>query len=220
VGRDENVVGLEIAMDDEPRVSEGDGTRDLQEQLEPLCQRERVVRAIAVGRYAVDVFECEVRTALVIDTRIVEARDVWMLQRREDVALASDARSEPAIDEPEMRQLDGHLALQGSVRALSEPHDRRATRAELTHETIGPDEIPRLHLHRCRYRAELRQPPQEVAGLDGASIEQDFLERRAQVRMLGPERAQPLRALRRLEVERFIEQLAEPLPVDRIDSHG
>jgi hypothetical protein len=79
---------------------EGHRAQDVEEQRQLVAQVEPVGAAVFVGWFAVDVFERQVRAAAFVDARVVEPRDVRMLERSEDVGLACDALLDAAVDEP------------------------------------------------------------------------------------------------------------------------
>ena len=54
---DEDVVRLQVAMHDQPRVREGDGTQDVQEQRQLVAQAQALGAAVIIRRLAVDEFE-------------------------------------------------------------------------------------------------------------------------------------------------------------------
>ena len=78
-----------------------------------------------------------------------------MFERRENVTLARIVRSGPGAT-ASVRQLERHLPLLGAVRAAREPDLAHAAAAELAHEFVRADAVPRRHLPRERsWRASL-----------------------------------------------------------------
>ena len=63
-----------------------------------------------------------------------------MFETGEDLAFARDALLDAAVDEPEVRQLESHAALDGSVDELGEPDRRGAALPEFAQQAIGSDD--------------------------------------------------------------------------------
>jgi hypothetical protein len=80
----------------------------------------------------------EVREAVVGGAAVEQPRDVWMLQPRQDLALAAevpdDLRAVQAAD-----HLDGHALLVLVVGAGGEVHRAHPTVAERAQQAVGPD---------------------------------------------------------------------------------
>ena len=79
-------------MHDEVAVRVRDRGADLQQQGESRAHVELARVAIARDRLALDVFEREIRRAVVGDAAVVQLRDVRMHEPREDLALAQEAQ--------------------------------------------------------------------------------------------------------------------------------
>ncbi len=84
---DEDVGGLEVAVDDQLRVGVLDGQTHLPKQCEPSLDRELVDVAVSIRCQAVDVLQHEERRAFV-HARVQEAGDVWMPQPGERFSFA------------------------------------------------------------------------------------------------------------------------------------
>ena len=76
VGRDKNVRGLEVAMDDQILVRVLDGGAEIDEELQPLAQVELPLVAVLIERLAFDVLHYQVRLAVLRLARIDQSRDV------------------------------------------------------------------------------------------------------------------------------------------------
>src|SRR5262249_27915725 len=85
--RYQDVRRLDVAMDDEVAVREGDGAADLLKDGEPLLEGGRPALAVVEKRLALDVLHDEVRLAFGRGAAVEELRDVRMLQPRRDPAL-------------------------------------------------------------------------------------------------------------------------------------
>ena len=120
---DQDVVRLEVAVHDAvARARKLPRRRILQEQRELVAQIQAVRHgsihpAATPSTYS----RREIWPAAFVDAGVVEARDVRMLERGEDVALSRAMRcSMPRSTQPEMRQLERHAAL-GSSRRRARP---------------------------------------------------------------------------------------------------
>ena len=89
--RHQNIAGLKIAMNDEIGVRILNCASHLQKAIQPLSHTELSGIAMLGDRLAFDVFEREIRLPGVAHARVVQARDVRMRQRCQDVALTRKA---------------------------------------------------------------------------------------------------------------------------------
>ncbi|HEY7117587.1 MAG TPA: hypothetical protein VH475_13445 [Tepidisphaeraceae bacterium] len=104
--RDQDVRGLDVAVDDALLVGVLDGLADGDEQLETLAGREPVVVAILCERDARDVLHREVRPPRIGDARIHGLGNVGMVQQRERLTLGVEARHDLARVHADLDQLD------------------------------------------------------------------------------------------------------------------
>ncbi len=93
---DEDVGRFEVAVHHQAGVSVGDRVAHLQEDRELGGKSEAGLRAVAVDRHALDILEREVGGAVLGDPAVDQARDVRMLEPRQDLALAFEALAELA----------------------------------------------------------------------------------------------------------------------------
>ena len=87
----QHVPRLEVAVDDVVIVRVLHGVENAQAQAEPLGRAEAMLVRVAIDRNARDVLHDEVRQALRRGAAVEEARDVWMVQGREDLAFVAKA---------------------------------------------------------------------------------------------------------------------------------
>ena len=99
-----------------------------------------MLAAVDIDRLAVDVLHCDVRTAVLIDPGVVEARDVRMLEQRTDVAFTRHALAE-ASGPRQPRQLQRNLPLEGAIGALGQPYAAHAAAADLVQQPIRTDAL-------------------------------------------------------------------------------
>src|SRR5579863_241105 len=102
----------------------------LQKQLEAI-RKPQALRTTPVRQWlALDVLHGQVWATTGVDSRLVEARDIGMLEAREDVALQRKAQREILPQLPEQRQLEGYVALKCAVCTPGQPYLCHASGAE------------------------------------------------------------------------------------------
>ena len=136
---DQDVGRLEIAMDDEIAVRVGDRRTDLQQQREPRAHVEPARVAPARDRRAGDVFEREIRRAVVRDAAVVQLRDVRMHEPREDFALAQEAKTRLGAGEIAADALERHALREIAAFPLGEEHLAHAAFAEELEQLVDAD---------------------------------------------------------------------------------
>lgn len=177
---------------------EGHRLCHLQQQCDASAQVERMPLAIHVDRLALDVFERHVRATKFVDAGIVKARDVRVFERREDRPFARETLRE-AWRPAQMRQLQRHLAIEQTVRALGQPHRPHAAGAKLADQPVGADHCAGCRLGgvpRCLGQQTQRRRG-EIAGLGLGMARQQFAQRAGQRARVVGQRGQPARVLGR-----------------------
>jgi hypothetical protein len=138
---DQDVRRLEVAVDDELRVGVRHRARDLQEQAQPLGQRQAALEAVGIDAPAVDMFQRQPRLAVGRDPGFVQARDVRVLQRGQDLALARQSLGQAGAPPGAVRQLERHLAALQQVGPLGQPDAAHAAAAQFPDQAVGADGI-------------------------------------------------------------------------------
>jgi hypothetical protein len=100
------------------------GIQHLQNELQTLAHLQAVRIAPSGQPLAPYIFHREVGQSAGIDPGIVETRDLGMLKACQDVALARKALLEISSRALQRRQLQGHLAFEGTVGTAGQPHLR------------------------------------------------------------------------------------------------
>ena len=126
--RDEDVAGLEVAVHHELRVRVRHGLGHLQQQADAIAQGQGALLAVDIDGLTVDVFHGEVGAAMLIDTGVVQPRNVRMRERGQDVAFAAQPLGERAAP-GHARQLERDLPRELSVDALGKPDGTHAALA-------------------------------------------------------------------------------------------
>ena len=185
---------------------------DLHEQRDAGPHVEALLVAMPVEADALDVLDGEERPAALVDTGVVEPRDVGVVERAEDVALALHAHRQ--VRGPgELRQLERELALELPIGALREPDRPLATAADAFEDAVGADLVAGLQVRR-----RLGHPGQRVEerpGLDAGLRGQQSLQRTLQRTMFRRQPVEPRLVLRRVEGERLIEEPVDDRPLRR-----
>jgi hypothetical protein len=116
------------------------GAHDL-EQLQALLDVEAARIAVDVDRLAVDILHDDVWCAVGRRAAVEQARDIRMIERRQDLAF----ELQPALDmprqQPASHQLDCDLLPELLVGALGQEHLAHAAAAEAAHDAIWPDAL-------------------------------------------------------------------------------
>ena len=135
--REEDIVGLDVAMDDAAAMRVGERARDVLENAHRLAHRERTTRHACAHRFAIDVRHDEVRQLLRL-SRTQHRHDVRMLQRGGEHDLALEPVDGDAGGEVVRQDFDDDLPAEGVVRG--DKDDRHAAAAELTLDGVGSAE--------------------------------------------------------------------------------
>lgn len=140
LGGDQHVGGLEVAVHDQVAVREVQRRADLAQQLQPL--RQRRAGGPGVQRASVDEGHDEVGPARGRGAAVQQPRDVRVLQRRQDLALAGQQLGRRLA----AQQLDGGALLVEAVGALGREHAAHAALAQLAGQPPGPQAVAGLQL--------------------------------------------------------------------------
>ena len=198
-------------MNDELAVRVGDGVRDLQKQAQPRrASRALRLAAIDIERPALDVFDREIRLAVVSEAGVVEPRDVRMIERGEDRRARAPCalRARSAADD--VRQLERDRPIDQAVDALGEPHRAHAAAAELAHQSIRRRRSGRsASVAAAGFELDARQRREKIAGLDFGRAREQNPQLRLESLELRVERIQPRGARCRRAIERLVEQPLE-----------
>ncbi len=153
VAVDQDVGRLDVAMDNQVHMREGDGAHDLQEQLDSRGSVERSVIAVPIDRHAVDVFEYQERLPVRGHAGVEQLSDARMCQAAEDAAFSHEALLATAPDQGDVEELDGCAPLESAVGALGHPHRAHASLPEKRFHRVGAE---RLTLERRLVNGPLR----------------------------------------------------------------
>ena len=136
---DDDVRGLEVAVDDEVLVRVLDRRADVEEQPQPRLDAQPVGVAVRGDRLAVHVLHHEVRQLAVGDAAVEELRDVRMAQRREDLPLGEKSPLDLPVVEAAADDFDRHAAAELAVVTLGEVDDAHAAASELAQHLVRSD---------------------------------------------------------------------------------
>ena len=215
---DEDVRGLQVAVQDQPVVGVGHRVQHVEEECEPLGQRQLLRAAVAVDGLARHVFQHQVglgRAPLGQVAGVQQPRDVGVCQARHDAALAGEALGAGGREQAGAEELDGHLAFKTAVGALGQPDAAHAALAELAHQGVGPHGLP----GQARWGGQGRCL-QKAAVVQAAELAQPGGQLLGQGRVLGLQCGQAGLALGRRELEQLVEQRGEHRPAGTVDRAG
>jgi hypothetical protein len=117
---EEDVGGLEIAVEHAVRVRVRERAAQPEDELRDLVRRESAaLREHVLQRLALDELHHEVRSASLGDAEVDDGDDPWVAQARQDLGLADEARLEPRRGRP------------GAACAIDQLYGDRAIQAEL-----------------------------------------------------------------------------------------
>ena len=133
----QDVAGLEVAVHHQVGVRMGHGVADLHEQRQALAQRRRPHCAPSVQGLSVHPFQRQVGLAGGRDAGVVQARNVRVFQRGQDLALARQALGQAGAAPGAVRQLQGHLPALQLVGALGQPDAGHAPFAQAAQQPVG-----------------------------------------------------------------------------------
>lgn len=136
---EQDVRRLEIAVDDQVRVREGDRPADLLEELEPAFERQALRVARFGDRPPVDVLEDEVGDPLRVDPRVEQAGDRAVGEARERLSLDPEAREELLALEPAPDPLDRHPPPVARLVPLGEPDLPHSAPADPFDQLVGAE---------------------------------------------------------------------------------
>ena len=174
VAIDQQVGGLEVAMDHQVAMGETHRVQHLQEQHHALAQAEPARIAPAVDGFAIDAFHHEVRFAIGADAAIEQGGDVGVLQAGQDLPFAQEAFARGGRIGAGSDQFQCRLLGVGTVAALDRVYRAHATAADHLAHAPGTDAASE-HGVGCatrRLRLQCLAPGRDVAAerLAGAGV--------------------------------------------------
>ncbi len=137
--RDEDVSRLEVAVHDEVLMSKLDGGADVEEEPKARFAREATAVRPFDQVLSLDVLHREPRESVPGRSAVVQARDVRVLERREDSLLGAEARDDEGGIEPATDHLQSNFSLEAGTsldREIDGPH---AAATELAQDLVRPD---------------------------------------------------------------------------------
>ncbi len=148
VAGDEQVLGLEIAMEDAPRVSGGKAAGDLHANLDRFASRERAAVEPLTQRGALEEFADDVRSAAV-RANVEDSQNVRMVERGRRACLLFEAmKSVRVCGKRGGKNLDGDVASQPRVTGAI--HLAHAPGAKEVDDFVRAEPGTRCERHRAR----------------------------------------------------------------------
>ena len=137
----QHVAGLDVAMHDQFAVRVRGGVGDAQEQFEAPAQVEAVAVAVAVDRLAFDVLHHEVGPAGARQAEVVDLADVGMVEPRQDLLFAAEARQVGFVERVVEQQFDRDLLHHAVLAALGQIDLGAAAVAEAPDQAVGAEAV-------------------------------------------------------------------------------
>src|SRR6185312_12595265 len=136
---DQNVGGLEVAVNQQALVGVLDGGADLLEKEEALVDGQPVVVAILVDGQSLDQLHDEIGAAVVRAPAVVEARDVGMLEAGEDLPFGDEAVEGLGAGQAGAEDLDGDVPLVVLILPAGEIDGSHAAAADPPQQPVGAE---------------------------------------------------------------------------------
>ena len=206
-----HVAGLEVAVHHQLRMRGGHGLHHVHEQAQARFYIQLAFVTPAVDGLAAHQFQHQIGLAAITaagDTGIEQARDVRVLQPRQDAALALEALAGLRAVQAAVHQLDGGLALVAAVAAPRQPDAGHAAFAQRGLDGPGAQVLPRRRVGRLGQR---RTRQKLVAAGRFVPIKQP-LQHASIFGRAGLQGSPPGRALGHRQVQRFVQQGAQAGP--------
>src|SRR5262249_17996809 len=128
---DQNVAGLQVAVDDEMAVRIFNCVAHREEEAQPLFDAEIVLRCVLCDPGPLDVLHDQVRSSVIAGTPVEESCNVRMLKTRQNLTLATEATQNKVGVEARMHQLDGNVRLVLFVVARGQIYSAHSAATEL-----------------------------------------------------------------------------------------
>ena len=141
LGRDPDVGGLEVAVDDEVLVRVADGRAHLAEERQPPGNPQAARVAVAVQPLALDVLHDEIGTPFGRHRRGVEPGDARVRQPGQHAPLVLELPAPRVVAEMALEQLDGDAAFQ--LRVLGQVHLAHAALAQQGEDAAVAQQVAR-----------------------------------------------------------------------------
>jgi hypothetical protein len=136
---DEDVAGLDVAMNDQRAVHRIDRGEHLQKQRDARARIQRVFAAPVVDAQAVDVFHDDVGLTRRGGAAVEHARDVRVIEPGQELAFAFGAADRVGIAEQAREDLDRDALLEAAVAALGQPDLTHAAAAQGFEQAPGAE---------------------------------------------------------------------------------
>src|SRR5512138_107657 len=207
-GGDEHIRRLQITVDDQVRVRMCDSVQYMQEQANPLFDRQSMLIAVSVNRHPCAVFEHQERLILVAHAGIEQPSNVRMCELREVSRFEAEA-PECRLLMCSRQQFYSYAAFVLTIAALGSPDAPHAAAADELHERVRTEALARecrrnpsasVHIFEQAGDAESRGKPFKIhrGSLGGLKERFDLC---AQARVAGALVIQVLLAQNRIEIQ-------------------
>lgn len=138
---DQDVAGLDVAMDNEALVGVGDGFGYLEEELAALVRGEVEPVGVVGNGFAIDVLHDEEGTAIGHGAAIEKACGVGVIELSEDLAFAAETFGGIGTGEAGAEDLYGNEFVELGIVAFGEEDGAHAAGAQGAEDAVGTDAI-------------------------------------------------------------------------------
>ena len=176
---DEDVRGLDVAVDDQVLVRVIDRLQHLEEQAQSLEDAPAARVAELGDGLPVDVLQHDERLTDRGDAGVVEPRNVRMFEQAQHVAFAFEALDVVACAERPQRHLQGDGATRSAIAVLGQPDRGHASAAQQPDQSIRADSIAVARRDGVQSeRGKFRAARHEGAGLVGRVLSEHLAQPR------------------------------------------
>jgi len=150
VQRDEDVRGLEVAMNDAFLMRVLHGVANLDHEFETFAQRKLVLIAVIGDANATHQFHHEVRASAIGGSSVEHLRDVRMIHHRQGLALGFEARDHLTAVHAGLDHLEGYTASDGFF-LFRDVNGTPTAFANLFAQLVPVNRVPGLLSHRLHH---------------------------------------------------------------------
>src|SRR5262249_6653440 len=130
-------------MNDQVGMGLRHGAEDVEKQSDSSVQIQPALVAVFVDVFSLNIFEHEIRLALLRHARIAQFGNVGMCQPAKNGALALEPFNSPSVSEREIQKFDGDEAVEAPVAALCKPHAAHPALTDTGDQLVCSNGLPR-----------------------------------------------------------------------------
>lgn len=212
--RDQNVGGLQVAMNDEMLMRVVNRGADLLNECQTRRRGELIAIAVVIDPQPFDILHGDERSSVGRVTAIEQARDVGMIEPRQDLPFGAKARSQIGMEQTTCDDFQSDLLLILIVRALGEIDGAHAAVTEQSRDFETADDLADRQIGSMKHRCDrsFHLPLESSVLIVSPQHGEHFIFERRLLAALGIEK---LQACILSQVDGGFEELLKLLPVLR-----